>query len=150
MVLIVFFCGFCRRVLKWLCILYMRMNSHSHLLQLFFPILSLCDVNHFHVGWGALLKGFNVTMVRLECTSHPLTLFEKHNWKVCFNVDLEWSNKCSQIILHKSSPAQFFVVVVLVLVVVVLWLGKNRQATYLHFLFVLYQLFLFHRQQKIY
>lgn len=66
-----FFLWFSRRVLKWQCILYMRMNSHSHMLQMFFQILSLCDVNHFHLGWCAMLKEFNVQMVRVECTCHP-------------------------------------------------------------------------------
>lgn len=49
---------FSRRVLKWQCIFYMRMNSHSHMLQMFFRILSLCDVDHIHVGWCAVVKGF--------------------------------------------------------------------------------------------
>lgn len=82
--LIVFFCGFSRRVLKWQCILYMRMNSRSHMLQMFFQILSLCDVNHFHVGWCAMFKGFQCFDGPFRVYMSPLTLFEKHNWEVCF------------------------------------------------------------------
>lgn len=49
-----------------------------------FQILSLCDVNHLSRGLTRYVQGFHCFGGPFRVYMSPLTLFEKHNWEVCF------------------------------------------------------------------
>lgn len=134
--LIVFFCGF--PDVYWSDNVFCTWGWILTLtcLQMFFQILSLCVVNHFSRGLMRYVEGFQCIDGPFRVYMSPLTLF--HLFVSC------WSgmvNKCSWIILRKRSPAHFSFSD---------WAKTNRKSRFCHFLFVLYRLFLFHWEHKIY
>lgn len=67
----------------------MRMNSHSHMLKMFFQILSSCVVNHFSRGLMRYVEGFQCIDGLFSVYVSPLTSFQKLG--TLFHVDLERS-----------------------------------------------------------
>lgn len=127
------FLWFSRRVLKWQCILYMRMNSHSHMLKMFFQILSSCVVDHFSRGLMRSVEGFQC-IDGLFRVSPPRLVSETGKFVSCWS----WTvNKCSQI---WNVHLHFFFFL--------MKQKQNRKSTFLQFLFGLYHFFYFTENRR--